>query len=173
MPVPADITDLSVVPAENSPAGTEAAFPNLDNYLRTAFAFIAQLQAEIDALAVAAGYAPLAGAQFTGSIGTTPVVLTDGATITPDASMSNSFRVTLGGNRVLANPTGLKDGGTYHFLIVQDGTGGRTLTYGTFFKWSGGVAPSLSAAAGSVDLITGHYNATLGVLACTFVGSLL
>jgi len=44
MPVPA-ITDLSTTAASNSPAGADAVFPNLDDYLRAHAAFIAQLNA--------------------------------------------------------------------------------------------------------------------------------
>jgi hypothetical protein len=42
MPVPTTITDLSATASSNSPAGSESVFPNLDNYLRAAFAFIRQ-----------------------------------------------------------------------------------------------------------------------------------
>jgi hypothetical protein len=45
MTVPTAITDLSTTAANNSPAGGENVFPQLDNYLRAAFSFIAQLQA--------------------------------------------------------------------------------------------------------------------------------
>jgi hypothetical protein len=34
MPVPSVITDLSATAASNSPAGGDAVFPDLDNYLR-------------------------------------------------------------------------------------------------------------------------------------------
>lgn len=170
MPVPTTIADLSTVIGDNSPTGTESAFPNADNYLRAAFAFIAQLQEQIDALSLGSGFAPLAGAQFTGSIGTTPVTLTDGATIAVDASQSNSFVVTLGGDRTLANPTGMKDGGTYYFLIKQDATGGRALAFGSFFK---GAPPELVGTPNSMTLVTAHYNAATPALVCTYVGGLL
>lgn len=42
MPVPSVITDLSTVAASNSPAGSDAVFPDLDNYIRALSAFIAQ-----------------------------------------------------------------------------------------------------------------------------------
>ena len=45
MPVPTSITDLSTTAASNSPAGSDAIFPNLDDYLRAHAAFIAQLNA--------------------------------------------------------------------------------------------------------------------------------
>ncbi len=45
MPVPTSITDLSTTAASTSPAGADAVFPNLDDYLRAHAAFIAQLNA--------------------------------------------------------------------------------------------------------------------------------
>jgi hypothetical protein len=87
----------------------------------------------------------------------TPVELTDGASIATDASLSNVFYVTLGGNRTLANPSNLVDGGTYVWVITQDGTGSRTLSYGNVFAWPAKTAPTLTTTAGAVDIITGIY----------------
>lgn len=42
MAVPTAITDLSATAASNAPAGSEAVFPNGDDYFRAAFAFIRQ-----------------------------------------------------------------------------------------------------------------------------------
>ncbi|HXH52526.1 MAG TPA: DUF2793 domain-containing protein [Sphingomicrobium sp.] len=80
------------------------------------------------------------------------VALTDGATITPDFGTGINFHVTLGGNRTLANPTNVKAGQSGRIRIVQDGTGGRTLSFGSNWKFAGGT-PSLSIAAGAVDVI--------------------
>lgn len=77
--------------------------------------------------------------------------LTDGATITPDFAASNNFSVTLGGNRTLANPTNLTAGQSGSIFITQDGTGSRTLAYGTFWDFIGGTAPTLSTTAGAID----------------------
>lgn len=79
--------------------------------------------------------------------------LTDAATIATDASTSNVFTVTLGGSRTLGAPTNLAAGATYIWIITQDGTGSRTLSYNSVFKWPGGAAPTLSTAAGAVDVI--------------------
>jgi hypothetical protein len=79
--------------------------------------------------------------------------LTDGATITPDFDANQNFSVTLGGNRTLANPTNIDAGQTGSIFVVQDGTGSRTLSFGTYWKFAGGTAPTLSTAAGSVDRI--------------------
>jgi len=80
-------------------------------------------------------------------------VLTDGATITPDFSLGNNYSVTLGGNRTLANPTNLTAGATGSIFISQDGTGSRTLSFGSFWDFAGGTAPTLTTTASAVDRI--------------------
>ena len=79
--------------------------------------------------------------------------LTDGATITPDFSTGNLFTVTLGGNRTLANPTNLVAGQSGAIFLVQDGTGSRTLGFGSHFDFAGGTAPTLTTTASAVDRI--------------------
>lgn len=79
--------------------------------------------------------------------------LSDGATITPDLADSNNFSVTLGGNRTLANPSNIVAGQSGSFFITQDGTGSRTLAYGSYYDFAGNTAPTLSTAANSVDRI--------------------
>jgi hypothetical protein len=79
--------------------------------------------------------------------------LTDGATITPDFAVANNYSVTLGGNRTLANPTNLTAGQSGSIFITQDGTGSRTLAYGSQYDFIGGTAPTLSTAANAVDRI--------------------
>ena len=79
--------------------------------------------------------------------------LTDGATITPNMNNANNFSVTLGGNRTLANPTNLTAGQSGVIVITQDGTGSRTLAYGSNFKFPGGAAPTLTTTANAVDVL--------------------
>lgn len=79
--------------------------------------------------------------------------LTDGATITPDFSATNNYSVTLGGNRTLANPTNLTAGQSGAIVITQDGTGSRTLAYGSYWKFPGGTAPTLTTTASAVDVL--------------------
>lgn len=79
--------------------------------------------------------------------------LTDGATITPDFADSNNFSVTLGGNRTLANPSNLTAGQSGCIWITQDGTGSRTLSYGSYWDFTGGTAPTLTTTASAVDCL--------------------
>lgn len=96
--------------------------------------------------------------------------LTDGATITPDFALANNFSVTLGGNRTLANPSNLTAGQSGSIFIVQDGTGSRTLAYGTQYDFIGGTAPTLSTTASAVDRID-YVVRTTGSIHCVFTAN--
>lgn len=80
-------------------------------------------------------------------------VLSDGATITPDFAASNNFSVTLGGNRTMANPSNLTAGQSGSIFVSQDGTGSRTLAWGSYWDFTTGAAPTLSTSASAVDRI--------------------
>jgi hypothetical protein len=96
--------------------------------------------------------------------------LTDGATITPDFAVANNYSVTLGGNRTLANPTNLTAGQSGSIFITQDGTGSRTLAYGSQYDFAGGTAPTLSTAASAVDRID-YIVRTTGSIHCVFTAN--
>ena len=98
----------------------------------------------------------------------TITALTDGATITPDFSASNNFSVTLGGNRTLANPTNIVAGQSGVIFVLQDGTGSRTLSYGSYWDFPGGTAPTLTTAASSIDLIAYVVRTTTSIQAVSF-----
>jgi len=83
-----------------------------------------------------------------------PVALTPGTNVSVDLNSGINFTLAMGGNYTLDNPTNAKPGQTGVIEITQDGTGGRTLAYGTNYKFAGGVDPVLSTAAGAVDLLT-------------------
>jgi len=81
----------------------------------------------------------------------TITTLTSGATVTPDFGASNHFTLTLGQNLTIANPSNLVAGQQGSIFLIQDSTGSRTITWGSYFDWAGGTAPTLSTAASSVD----------------------
>lgn len=103
---------------------------------------------------------------YTGLQSSAFVTLTDGANIAVNAALGNNFRLVIGGNRTLSNPTGLADGAVLNIRIKQDGTGGRTLAYGSKYKWPSGSAPALSTASGAVDLLVAQYSSTDDTLTC-------
>ena len=96
--------------------------------------------------------------------------LTDGATITPDMADSNNFVVTLGGNRTLANPSNLTAGQSGSIFIVQDGTGSRTLSFGSQYDFAGGTAPTLTTTASAVDRID-YVVRTTSSIHCVFTAN--
>lgn len=102
------------------------------------------------------GYAPLASANtFTGAQSVASVGISiSGSSIATNAALSNTFEVTMTANATLANPTNTVNGETLVWHFTQDGTGGRTIAFGTNFKFPGGTAPTLSTAAGAVDVLT-------------------
>jgi hypothetical protein len=113
------------------------------------------------------GAAPLASPTFTGTVTmarsvNTPVSLLDAATIATDASLGNTFRVTLGGNRTLGAPTNPTDGQMAMWEIAQDGAGNRTLALaagaGAFAFGADITSITLSTAASKVDLLGCRYN---------------
>jgi|TARA_R110002072_G_scaffold118073_3_gene249282 hypothetical protein len=86
--------------------------------------------------------------------------LTDGATIAWDASINQVCSVTLAGNRTMAAPTNLVDGGFYHLTIIQDGSGSRTITWNAVFKFPSDTAPTLTTTAAEQDELTFRSNGT-------------
>ena len=92
--------------------------------------------------------------EYTATQNFNATTLTDGATINWDASVNQVCKVTLAGNRTMAAPTNLVDGGTYALRVIQDATGSRTITWNAIFKWPGGTAPTLTTSANAVDVLT-------------------
>ena len=70
-----------------------------------------------------------------------------------DLNRNANFQLTLSGNITLVNPAELTAGTTGSIFIVQDGTGSRTVSYGSSWDFIGGTAPTMTTAASSVDRI--------------------
>jgi hypothetical protein len=85
--------------------------------------------------------------------GHTTQTLTDGANVSWNMNLGHIATLTLGGNRTINNPTNLKAGSAL-LILKQDATGGRTVTWGSAYKWPSGTPPALSSAANATDIIT-------------------
>jgi hypothetical protein len=119
-----------------------------------------------------AAKAPTASPTFTGTatfakMVQTPVTLTDAATVAVDASLGNTFRLTMtsgiGSTRALGNPTNSTDGQMILIEVIQDGTGSRLLTYGTNYAFGTlVVSPTLTTTASKTDFLGFMYNSTAG-----------
>jgi len=99
--------------------------------------------------------------------------LTDASTITPDFSVANNFTVTLTGTpRTLANPTNITVGQSGLIYIIQDATGSRIMSYGSYWKFPNGQSSkSLSTAGNAIDLI-GYTVRTSTSIACQLINDL-
>jgi hypothetical protein len=102
-----------------------------------------------------------------------PVTLTDSATVTPNFNAGVDFIWTLlAGGRTLANPSNPKPGQKGIIYLVQDATGSRTLTtWGSQYKFPGGIKPVLTTTANSIDIL--HYSVKSATeIICSFSAAL-
>jgi hypothetical protein len=92
-------------------------------------------------------------ARVGGITGGTYAQLTDAPTITWDVDQKPVAVVVLAGNRTFANPTNMIAGPLflYRLTVVQDAVGSRLITWGSAYKFPGGVPPVLSTSANAVD----------------------
>ena len=70
-----------------------------------------------------------------------------------DFSTGNNFTTILDANVTFDNPTSPQPGQSGIIYVSQDGTGSRTASFASDWKFIGGIAPTLSTAASSVDAI--------------------
>ena len=93
------------------------------------------------------------GVSLSGGAAANVTALSDGATITIDMATACHHSVTLGGNRTFAAPSNQVVGQSGSIFITQDGTGSRTASFNSAFKFVGGTAPTLTTTAAAVDRI--------------------
>tara|TARA_R110000868_G_scaffold293466_1_gene553956 strand:+ start:522 stop:1193 length:672 start_codon:yes stop_codon:yes gene_type:complete len=104
-----------------------------------------------------------------GSVTTETTAMTDDATIYPEFTSNNNFSVTLGGSRTIANPNTPVPGQTGLFYLQQDGTGSRVVSWGSSYRFSGAVAPTLSTTANTVDVIAYAVKNTTSIICQTLL----
>jgi hypothetical protein len=108
---------------------------------------------------------PITDIYLNGSAAAVINTLVDGATVTPIFGTNNNFTLTLGGNRAIANPTGPTPGQSGTIYLIQDATGGRTLTWGNTWRFQGNTAPTLSTTANAVDMLVYSVRTTANISA--------
>ena len=84
--------------------------------------------------------------------------LTDASTISWNAITQPVAKVTLGANRTLGAASGGIAGAFISLLIIQDGTGSRTVTFNAAYEFKDDTAPTLTTTASKGDLFTFRYN---------------
>ncbi len=68
-------------------------------------------------------------------------------------SQGTFLDLTLVNSVTLINPTNMKAGGRYTLIARQDPTGSRVMSWDTVYLFPGGIAPVLSTAVNSVDIM--------------------
>jgi hypothetical protein len=99
-----------------------------------------------------------------GAVGATFVDATNTGNITLDYDLYQNFVLTFTGNVVLVNPTTESVGQSGVIVVIQDGTGSRTIAGGTQYEWPGGAIGTISTAANSVDIIPYFVDAADSIL---------
>lgn len=84
--------------------------------------------------------------------------------VTLDFDTYQHFVITLTGNVTLDNPTTEAVGQSGFMTIIQDATGGRTISLGTDYETAGGSGLSLSSAANARDIVPYAVSATGSIL---------
>ena len=95
-----------------------------------------------------------------GSVLMTEDTLTDASTIVWNVITSPVAKVTIADNRTMAAPSGTTPaaGQFVSLLIIQDGSGSRTITWNAVYEFTGDVSPTLTTTAAKGDLFTFRYN---------------
>lgn len=79
---------------------------------------------------------------------------------TIDWNAGQKQKLTLNGNVVLTFTDPSHGVGMLQLKLVQDATGGRTVTFPASVKWAGGSAPTLTSDGGGIDIITLFWDGT-------------
>lgn len=87
-----------------------------------------------------------------------PTTVTYAASVTPQPTLINCLSITLTGNIAIANPntSNTVKGCTFRLILIQDGVGGRTTTFGTAYKeqWTP------DTTAGRINVIDFQFDGT-------------
>ena len=84
--------------------------------------------------------------------------LTDASTISWDVGTSPVAKVTITDNRTLGAGTNAQTGQFVSLLVIQDGTGSRTLSFNAVYEFKDDTAPTLTTTASKGDLFVFRYN---------------
>jgi hypothetical protein len=86
--------------------------------------------------------------------------LTDEATVTWNVIDSPVAKLTMADNRTLSAPSGTTPaaGQFISLLLIQDGTGSRTITWNAVYEFTADTAPTLTTTANLGDLFVFRYN---------------
>jgi hypothetical protein len=96
--------------------------------------------------------------------GATAALTSSGASIAINMNTANNFTHTTTENTTLANPSNMT-AGQYGSIVITQGATPRTMAFGSYWKFSNGAAPSLTATASAVDVLTYYVESTTRITA--------
>lgn len=187
MPVPTAITDLSTTAASNSPGGSENVFPDLDNYVRAGYAFIAQLYngtVTLQTATVGAGGLTVSGSTALNGNATLgdasgDVILVNGALrayggttlgdASGDALLINSTAATLGGNLNIDSGTLFIDATNNRIGINETSPSTRAEIDGTLYVNTGAIW--CNRATGTAATTDGVLQLRINGSASSYIGT--
>ncbi|MBB4020207.1 hypothetical protein GGR16_005278, partial [Chelatococcus caeni] len=74
-------------------------------------------------------------------------------TYAPNFGAGLNFHNVVAGNITIGNPSNAKAGQTGLIVLQQDTTGGRTVAFGSAWRFANGNAPSINTAASRTNVI--------------------
>ena len=95
---------------------------------------------------------------FTSAALNPEATLSDGATPAWNALTQPVAKITIAGNRTIGAASGGVSGQFISLLIIQDGTGSRTMTWNAAYEFKDDTAPTLTTTASKGDLFVFRYN---------------
>ena len=96
--------------------------------------------------------------KFTSAALNPEATLSDGATPAWNALTQPVAKITIAGNRTIGAASGGVAGAFISLLIIQDGTGSRTMTWNAAYEFKDDTAPTLTTTAAKGDLFVFRYN---------------
>jgi hypothetical protein len=155
------ITDLSATMATSIGNHLPLAGGTLTGTLNgTAAAFTGELSAtnlvgsnvsvtgKVNAVSISAGH--IHGDIFQGETESSSIT---GTSKTPGMATATHFIYTLKNSITINNPSGEPQGASGVFVLIQDGTGSRTVSWGSEYRLPGGTAITLSTDSSAVDVV--------------------
>jgi len=95
---------------------------------------------------------------FTSAAVNPEATLSDGATPAWNALTEPVAKITIAGNRTIGSASSGVTGQFISLLIIQDGTGSRTMTWNAAYEFKDDTAPTLTTTASKGDLFVFRYN---------------
>jgi hypothetical protein len=100
----------------------------------------------------------------------TPTSLTSSsASIAVNLALSNNFFHALTENTTLANPTNIVAGQCGTIVFTQNASAAKTLAFGSYWKFPGGTAPTLTTTLSAVDTMA-YYVESSTRITCRMLG---